>query len=324
MHRTLCAAAAILALLLNACSGTGSPRRDADVDPDAVPDVAIEVPEEAPLDDPVEDADEEDVETEDELPPGTTDRVLFIGNSYTAANTLHALVSDLLIEAGHGGTTLDVTPGGYRLEEHAADADGTNGDTRLRDLLVTGEEAALGWDVVVLQEQSQVAGFPTTEPYWTGMVEGATTLRDLASDAGADTVIFMTWGRRDGDDTNPTLYPDYPTMQDRLSDGYTDLASRISTGGEPVFIAPVGESYRSIYLEGDTAVFEGLYVTDGSHPSIRGSYLAACTIFATLTGTSPVGMTSAPTGIDATERLSIQETAAVVVFATDAPANWTR
>ena len=321
MHRT-----AILALFILSC-GSGSTDRDTDTDPDAAPDPEVDVLDDTPIDvadeEPIEDV-VEDVEEDGELPDDPTGRILFIGNSYTAANTLHLLVSDLLIEAGHGGYTLDVTPGGHRLEQHAADADGSNGDTRLRDLLVTGEEAALGWDVVVLQEQSQVAGFPTTEPYWIGMVEGATTLRDLASDAGADTVIFMTWGRRDGDAMNPTLYPDYPTMQDRLSAGYTELARRLDGTGDPVFLAPVGESFRSPYLEGDTAAFEGLYVTDGSHPSIRGSYLAACTIFATIAGTSPVGLTSGPTELDATERLSLQETAASVVFATDAPDNWTR
>jgi len=318
MHRTT-----ILALFLLACSGTPASGSDTGSDPDVAPDSELDVIEEAPPDlsgdEPLE-----DLEEDGELPDGFADRILFVGNSYTAANTLHAIVSDFLIEAGHEGFTLDVTPGGYRLEEHAADADGTNGDTRLRDLLVTGEEASLGWDVVVLQEQSQVAGFPTTEPYWTGMVEGATILRDLASDAGADTVIFVTWGRRDGDDTNPTLYPDYPTMQDRLSAGYAELASRLDATGDPVFLAPVGESYRSIFLEGDATAFEGLYVTDGSHPSIRGSYLAACTIFATLTGTSPVGLASGPTELDATERLSLQETAASVVFASDAPDAWTR
>jgi hypothetical protein len=322
MHRTT-----ILAFFILACSGPGASGHDAGSDPDAIEDVTVDATEETPLDVAGDEHPEDtvpDLEEDGELPDGFADRILFVGNSYTAANTLHAIVSDLLIEAGHEGTTLDVTPGGYRLEEHAADADGTNGDTRLRDLLVTGEEAALGWDVVVLQEQSQVAGFPTTEPYWTDMVEGATILRDLASDAGADTVIFMTWGRRDGDDMNPTLYPDYPTMQDRLSAGYAELASRLDATAEPVFLSPVGESFRSIYLEGDTSSFEGLYVTDGSHPSIRGSYLAACTIFATLTGTSPVGLASAPVEIDATERLSLQETAASVVFASDAPDAWTR
>jgi hypothetical protein len=321
MHRT-----AILALFLLAC-GPGSPERDTSSEPDAAPDSSPDLVEEA-TDDPLEDVTEEepveDVEEDGELPVGPSARILFIGNSYTAANTLHLIVAGLLVEAGHDAYTLDVTPGGYRLEEHAADADGSNGDTRLRDLLVTGEEASRGWDVVVLQEQSQVAGFPTTEPYWIAMEEGATILRDLASDAGADTVIFMTWGRRDGDDMNPTLYPDYPTMQDRLSAGYTELASRLDATGDPVFLAPVGESFRSIYLGGDSAAFEGLYVTDGSHPSIRGSYLAACTIFATITGTSPVGLTSGPTELDATERLSLQETAASVVLATDAPDAWTR
>jgi hypothetical protein len=33
-----------------------------------------------------------------------------------------------------------------------------------------------------------------------------------------------------------------------------------------------------------------LYDADGSHPSIAGSYLAACVLFATLFGESPAGI----------------------------------
>jgi hypothetical protein len=303
----------------DANGGEGDGAEDPSVEPDAAGDVETEdLHEDVGEEDPGEDV----LDAQEEHPAETAaDRVLFIGNSYTSVNQLHELVSDLLVEAGYGGHTEAVAPGGYRLDEHADDADGTNGDTRLRELLVTGEEAH--WDAVVLQQQSQVPGFPHTEPYWIAMVEGATTLRDLASDAGADTVLFMTWGYRDGDDLNPGLYPDYPTMQDRISDGYTSLADLLDASGDPVFIAPAGEAWRSIHDSGDTTAFEGLYAPDGSHPSIRGSYLTACVIFATLTDESPVGL-SGPAEIDAAGRLELQERAEAVVLDASAPERWTR
>lgn len=307
----------VASLLLVHCGSGGD-----DADQDTAED-PVQEPDADPID-PLEDIEEEDPTPEDSELPSTpaADRVLFIGNSYTSVNQLHVLVSDLLVEAGYGGHTEAVAPGGYRLDQHADDADGTNGDTRLRQLLVTGEEAA--WDAVILQQQSQVPGFPHTEPLWMDMVDGATTLRDLASDAGADTVLLMTWGYRDGDDLNPGLYPDYPTMQDRISDGYNSLADLLAPTGDPVFIAPAGEAWRSIHGSGDTTAFEALYGPDGSHPSIRGSYLAACVIFTTLTDESPVGLASGPSDLDAAERLEMQETAEAVVLDSSAPDRWTR
>jgi hypothetical protein len=41
-----------------------------------------------------------------------------------------------------------------------------------------------------------------------------------------------------------------------------------------------------------------LYDTDGSHPSLAGSYLAACVLFATLFGESPVGIASEAAGLN--------------------------
>jgi Domain of unknown function (DUF4886) len=252
------------------------------------------------------------------------DRVLFVGNSYTAANSLSTLVGDLLTEANLGGYTMAYTLGAYRLEQHADDADGTHGDTTLRQHLVTGTEAALGWDVVVLQEQSQIPGFPETDPYWIAMVNGATTLRDLILATGADVVLFQTWGRRDGDSQNPSLYPDYATMQDQLTAGYDSLANHLWAANDPTYIAPVGEAWRTLHDTGDSAAFGELYATDGSHPSLSGSYLAACVLFATLTHSSPVGLTTAPQGVDATERLALQEIAEALVLDPTAPAHWTR
>lgn len=85
-----------------------------------------------------------------------------------------------------------------------------------------------------------------------------------------------------------------------------------------------GEAYRTIFEGDNEEAFRSLYAGDGSHPAIRGSYLAACVMFATMTGTSPVGLASGPSALDAAERLALQEIAVAVVFDESAPGNWTR
>jgi len=58
-----------------------------------------------------------------------------------------------------------------------------------------------------------------------------------------------------------------------------------------------------------------LYISDGSHPSAAGSYLAACTFYATLFRASPVGLparvSGTPVNLD-TEELEVGKTAVLV------------
>jgi PKD repeat protein len=110
---------------------------------------------------------------------------------------------------------------------------------------------------------------------------------------------MMTWGRRAGDHMNPTLYPNFTVMQDRLEDGYLAYAENLTTRDRPVYVAPVGLAFRRVHDDiaeaggnplDQGSLFSSLYSSDGSHPSLRGSYLAACVLHATLTGNSPVGL----------------------------------
>jgi len=287
-------------------------RSDGDFDRprDAEPDTTFDADRET-----VVDADRDDESASD------TERILMIGNSYTASNNLAGLLESLLETVGPDVTTDSVTGGGYRLEQHAADADGRNGETHLRTLLVT---SGVRWDVVVLQEQSQIPGFPESEPAWRAMVDGGEILRDLATARGADVVLLLTWGRRDGDEYNPAMYPDFLTMQDRLTGGYTRLAELLTTSDARIVVAPAGEAFRAVHAAGDVDAFNGLYSGDGSHPSARGSYLAACVLLATLTGRSPVGIEWAPAGLSAEERDGLQAVAAEVVLGPSAPDLWRR
>jgi hypothetical protein len=246
-------------------------------------------------------------------------RVLFVGNSYTAFSGPESLeVSVAKIHAErHPEDTSAVfakhTVGGASLAAHLESAE--NG--QLKGIL---EE---GWEIVVLQDQSQVPGFPTSNAQWKASREAAKKLSALIAQAGAETRLFLTWGRHSGDPQNPDLYPDYSTMQDNLTQGYTAYAEAIQAEGQSVELVPVGEVWRSLHdalvedgvapTHGDT-IFSRLYLNDGSHPSHLGTYLAACTFYASLMGESPVGISWAHAAISPEDQAAVQKAVKALVL----------
>lgn len=237
-------------------------------------------------------------------------RVLMLGNSYTQQNGLHQLLDEALTAAVPAWSDVhaeSIAPGGYTLADHAERADGSQGDdTAQRQALVTGQDAGT-WAFVFLQDQSQVPGFPTTEVMWQASRDGAVVLDGLADAGGAETMFLLTWGRRDGDSSNPTLYPDFSTMQDRLTEGYLAYVDAVSGADHQAWIAPAGLAFREVHddlvaagedpLATDSA-FYTLYSGDGSHPSEIGSYLASLAATVALTGRDVRGGWS-PDGTDA-------------------------
>lgn len=254
--------------------------------------------------------------------PGTAraSSALFLGNSYTHVNELDVLVEALLEEGQPewaGATVERLTDGGLTFADHVSRI-GTAGSPW---------EAALGeagpaWDWVILQEQSQIPGFPEDDPYYVASLEAAGSLNATAAAHGAQTVFYLTWGRESGDSGNPELYPDFLTMEARLEEGYARYRDATSTSERPTWVAPVGPAFAWVYedmiLSGDdpgssTSRFAQLYSDDGSHPSALGSYLAACVFYATLTGASPEGL-SALGGLSDEDAAWAQYVAAAVVF----------
>lgn len=241
--------------------------------------------------------------------------VLMLGNSYTSQNSLSSRVQALFDEAGTSASVSDLTGGGMKLYQHAdnAESNGNQWNTAL-----TNNQ----YEFVILQDQSQVPSFPTTESMWQNSKNGAIRLDSMIESAGAETIFFMTWGYRDGDANNAWLNPDYPTMQANLEAGYNMYAENITTADRMPYIAPVGLAYKAIYdgiiADGGTptdqgTLFYNLYSGDGAHPSTRGTYLAACVIHSTMTGDSSIG-SSDPFGLSDEDRLQLQQAADSVIF----------
>lgn len=232
-----------------------------------------------------------------------TKRAFFIGNSYTYFNTLPALINQL---ANANGDTLihaSSTQGGAQLVQHVSNATTLNG-------IRQGN-----WDYVVIQEQSQKPSFPPSQvavevlPYASQLNDSI----ELYNPCG-ETVFFMTWGRQNGDAQNCQFYPPlctYAGMQNRLRSSYL-----LMTDENDAICSPVGAAWKVVR---DSFPSINLYTADGSHPSYAGSYLAACTFYATLFRKSPVGLNFYG-NLSATDAQNLQNIAAMVVL--DSLPNW--
>ena len=96
-------------------------------------------------------------------------------------------------------------------------------------------------------------------------------------------VLLLTWARRDG---LPDIgFPDFAAMQAQLTEGYMSIADELG-----IRVAPAGVAWQAA-LATDASL--ALWEADGSHPSVAGSYLTACVLYATLFRESPVGLPTA-------------------------------
>ena len=220
---------------------------------------------------------------------GSCLHILFIGNSYTAVNDLPAMFAQLAKAGGHRVETGVAAPGGWTLSAHASSAETLN---RLK---------SSKWDIVVLQEQSQV---PAVEPARTqAMYPAGRLLVRRIEEGGATPIFFLTWAHRDGWPENGLA--GYEAMQSRISDGYLRIAQEL---GVPV--APVGDAWLT--AKGEHPDLE-LWQGDGSHPTEQGTYLAACVFYATIFRQSPERL-SYRAGVSKETASALQTTAANVVL----------
>ena len=190
-------------------------------------------------------------------------RVLFLGNSYTATNNLPQMVASMASSTNDTLVYDSYSPGGYTLRDHATDPTSLN-------KIVTGS-----WNYVVLQEQSQIPSFPSAQVD-TMMFPYGRQLDELIDQTNpcTETVLYMTWGRKNGDAVNCPNWPPvctYNGMDSLIKLRYMMLADTMQ--GE---VSPVGAVWH--YLRTYHPNIE-LYQPDESHPSVAGTYAAALTFY---------------------------------------------
>lgn len=234
--------------------------------------------------------------------------VLLVGNSYTYFNDMYRMLEAMLNES-RSASVVQVTTGGMDLVGHYGHANTPHDHSLERKYLVDNPKT---WAWVVLQDQSQTPGFfasKNLEEDFEDSMYAAKGLNRLVEATGADTIFYETWGDMDGSTYHETkdIFPDYPTMQKYLSEGYQRYQNFTSTPERPVAIAPVGTCFRVIYETlisqgldplAEDCMFRRLYFRDHKHPSPTGSFLAASVLYSTMTGDDVRELTYRPDKVD--------------------------
>jgi hypothetical protein len=197
-------------------------------------------------------------------------KILFIGNSFTARNNLPDLIAQLAAARQKTVEHRLVSAGGASLRRH------WNAGEALK-AIQNGH-----FDYVVLQEQSTL---PIKNP--TRMHESVRLFDSAVKAAGAKTVLYMTWARLNA-----------PETQQAITDAYLRIGRELGA-----MVVPVGLAWQRLLREHKAPA---LHDRDQSHPTMAGSYLAACVFFAVLFEASPVGTGVKIAGLSETDQLRLE------------------
>jgi hypothetical protein len=215
--------------------------------------------------------------------PAKSVRMLFIGNSFTARNDLPGMLAQLAIAPDGWGHAIE-----HQLIQR--------GGASLRMHLNKGAAAAAiadgEFNYVVLQEQSTlpIKNAPR-------MHDSVREFHALTRAASARTVLYMTWARLNA----------AADAQQQIADACTSIGKEIGA-----IVVPAGLAWRAFLAKHEEPV---LHDPDKSHPTLAGTYLAACTFHATLFGGPPVGEVQRAEGkIDPVHRDTLRAVASEVAI----------
>lgn len=236
-----------------------------------------------------------------------TRRVLFLGNSYTYVNNLPKIIADIAISMGDTLIYDSNTPGGQNLGGHLQDSNSIN-------KIKSGN-----LDYVILQEQSMRPSQPddwvtaTTFP-WAHKLD---SIINLYNQPCGETMFYMTWGYKNGNTDYCDTYPWWPyKCTYEVMDSLTNLRYRMMADSNNAVLAPVGAVWHYIR---QTFPLINLYQSDGSHPSVAGSYAAACCFYTALFRKDPTLISFNYTLSDS-EAKDIRNAAKLIVY--DSLLNW--
>ncbi len=224
--------------------------------------------------------------------------ILFIGNSYTFMHSMPHMIIGMATSDTKNAVELNIqsiTIGGARLKEHWLDG---------RAATLLNQKA---WDFVILQDQSN---WPTFE---NGIIDNyayITRFKNLAKTSNKKAIIasFKTWPKQEGShwyknpETRKSL-KNYDYM--RLS---IDKNTALNAKKTNIDIVPAGDYW--LYML-DNKIDIPLYMEDGSHPSVAGSYLNALIFYRYFTMSNLKSITYTPYGIKEEEAAKLREIAAL-------------
>lgn len=183
------------------------------------------------------------------------------------------LLVDLAAERGRDVRFDLIQSGGASLRQHWNKGD-------------AGKAIAKGkYDWVVLQEQSTL---PVKNAARTR--ENIELFVEPIASAGAKMALYLTWARRNT-----------PESQDAITTAYNSAGKEFGAT-----VVPAGVAWETFMAKHDSPL---LHDKDLSHPTLAGSYLAACVFLAVLFKENATGIETDLKGISAAERLALQKVA---------------
>ncbi|MGM9643289.1 MAG: DUF4886 domain-containing protein, partial [Eubacteriales bacterium] len=249
-----------------------------------------------------------DEQTEDTPDTGVLDKskkysFLFIGNSYTHYNNMpESIFAEILRSAGYNASVTMITKGGWFLMDSAKSTDevGAKVDAAFK---------ARNFDFVIMQEQStRPAAAP--EKFYTGV----RNLTEKVIADGATPILYGTWGRKTGHSVLADNGWTNESMTWKIAAAYEAIGAELG-----IDVAQTGFAFYDIYTNHSEIE---IYDSDKTHPSAIGSYLAAMTIFAKITGVDPTTV-AYNAGMSADVAAIIKEAARKAVFeAPEIPAEY--
>lgn len=205
------------------------------------------------------------------IPPSNepAKKILFIGNSSTYYNDMPNMVKGLASANGRNVDIQSITAPNYKLYQFASE--GSVYYTQIVNTLKGNH-----FDYVVLQDHRDVIIQNPTQTE-----EALSKLMPSITASGAQAVLYETQADFAGksfviDSFN--FFLGHTEMQYYMTKNYFSVANKLN-----VTVSPVGVNYtrcKTLYPE------INLYDTDMHHPSPAGSYLAACSLYATLFDTT--------------------------------------
>jgi len=202
-----------------------------------------------------------------------TVNILFIGNSFTQRSDLPGLLAEMAAAQDLCVKHELISVGGASLRTH------WNAGRAAKEI------AKGQFDYVVLQEQSTLPVKNANR-----MAENVRLFDESIKRAGSKAVLYMTWARQHA-----------PESQKAIADAYNSIGDELGA-----IVVPVGLAWQHFLSKHDKPV---LHDRDQSHPTLAGSYLAACVFHAALLKAKPHPVESGPDGLDKQDMTALQNAA---------------
>ena len=200
-------------------------------------------------------------------------KVLFIGNSFTARNDLPGMIAQMARACGKSMQHQLIFAGGASLRAH------WNAGKAVKEI------EAGRYDYVVLQEQSTLPNKNALR-----MHENVRLFDEAIKKAGAKIILYMTWARQHS-----------PESQKAITDAYTSIGKELGAT-----VVPAGTAWQRFLRKYSKPV---LHDRDQSHPTLAGTYLAACAFLAVLFRITPVGNDADVPGLERKDKLLLEKVA---------------